>query len=104
MARPDNPGPRDEDQLGGAPSGNSYSLIGYNECACGNADWEWDSDHRTGSSYKACKACGHLVLLNRGYIDPAMGIALSMRSGVGSWDTLRPAPGFVSHEISGVSL
>ena len=91
-------------QLDGNPSGNSYSRIGYSPCQCGEIRWEWDSDHRTGSSYKQCRACGRIVLLNRGYIDSALGVALSMKSGTGSWDTLQPAPGFVSHEISGVSL
>jgi len=96
---------KDERQLGGNPSGNSYSLIGFNECRnCAATSWLWLSDSRTGSSYKECRECGCVVLLNRGYIDKDLGIGLSKQSDLGSYDTYQPADGYVSHEISGVSL
>lgn len=86
-------------QVSRSPSGHSYSIVGFNECqACGNRGWEFGSDANTGSTMKFCTQCGAGVIINRGYIDPNLGVALDRPNTVGSWCSYSAASGWLRYE------
>ncbi len=90
---------KDDSQVTRHPSGASYSITGYNACIhCGCTAWEFDTERGTGSTIKLCRGCGAGAIINRGWIDGNLGVALSSPRVVGSWCSYSLASGWIRYE------